>query len=308
MTVLTTPPVLITTAYPAETTTPPASHAGRDAPAVATVATVTSSQTRSCRTQPAGIDRTLTEQLLRQRDRLPAGHPDRAAIQARVIEANLPLAHHLARRYTGRGESLDDLAQVAALALVKAVDGYDPNRQTAFTSYAVPSILGALKRHFRDAAWDVRVPRSVQELSHAVATATAELSQQLGRSPTTADLADHLNVAVHDVVVAIGATQSYHLASLHTSPLGTHSADSADLIDLIDLVGDLDPRYARVDDHLLLRPLFAALPLRERRILTMRFFRDMSQAQIAAEIGVSQMHVSRLLTQSLVRLRAGMLR
>jgi RNA polymerase sigma-B factor len=306
MTVLTTPPVIVTTAYPAETTTPPASDTGRDAPAVTTVATATPSQTRSCRTQPAAIDQTLTGQLLRLRDWLPAGHPDRAIIRARVIEANLPLAHHLARRYTGRGELLDDLTQVAALALVKAVDGYDPDRQTAFTSYAVPSILGALKRHFRDTAWGVRVPRSAQELAHAVATATAELSQQLGRSPTTADLAEHLNVAVHDVVVAISATQqSYHLASLHTSPPGTHSADSAGVVDL---VGDLDPRYARVDDHLLLRPLFAALPLRERRILTMRFFRDMSQAQIAAEIGVSQMHVSRLLTQSLVRLRAGMLR
>jgi RNA polymerase sigma-B factor len=305
MTILTTPPVVITTAYPAETITPPASYTGRGAPAAATAVTAIPSRTRSRRTRSADIDRTLTGQLLRQRDRLPAGHPDRAAIRARVIEANLPLAHHLARRYTGRGELLDDLAQVAALALVKAVDGYDPHRQIAFTSYAVPSILGALKRHFRDAAWAVRVPRSAQELAHAVATTTAELSQQLGRSPTTADLADHLNVAVHDVVVAIGATQSYHLASLHTSPAGAHSADGADLIDL---VGDLDPRYARVDDHLLLRPLFAALPPRERRILTMRFFRDMSKAQIAAEIGVSQMHVSRLLTRSLVRLRAGMLR
>jgi RNA polymerase sigma-B factor len=307
MTILTTSPVIVATAYPAETTTPPASHTGRDAPAVTTVANVAPSQTRFRRTQPADIDQTLTGQLLRQRDRLPAGHPDRAIIRARVIEANLPLAHHLARRYTGRGELLDDLVQVAALALVKAVDGYDPNRQTAFTSYAVPSILGALKRHFRDTAWGVRVPRSAQELAHAVATATAELSQQLGRSPTAADLADHLNVAVHDVVVAIDAVQSYHLTSLHTSHVGTHSANSGGGADLIDLVGDLDPRYARVDDHLLLRPLFAALPLRERRILTMRFFGDMSQAQIAAEIGVSQMHVSRLLTQSLVRLRAGML-
>ncbi len=241
-----------------------------------------------------------TEQLLRQRDQLPAGHPDHITLRARVIEANLPLAHHLARRYTGRGELLEDLTQVAALALIKAVDGYDPNRNAAFTSYAIPSILGALKRHFRDTAWGMRVPRSAQELAQDVVTATGELEQRRGRAPTSTELADHLRVTVDDLLAAVAAAQAYHLASLHAPRVG---ADGADLVDLI---GGVDPRYADVDDYLSLRPMFAALPPRERRILALRFYADLNQTQIAAEIGLSQMHVSRLLRQSLARLRAAM--
>jgi RNA polymerase sigma-B factor len=256
----------------------------------------------SRRSQPGNAPAT-TEQLLRRRDGLPADHPDRAELRARIIEKNLPLAHKLARRYARRGELLDDLAQVAALALIKAVDGYDPNRQNPFTSYAHPTILGALKRHFRDTTWGMRVPRSTQELALDVITATDELSQQQGRSPTLAELADHLNVSARDVLIAIGASRTYHLASLNAPYAGTGGAD------LIELIGGIDPRYAGVDDHLslpLLRPLFAALPLREQRILTMRFFDGMSQTQIAAKVGVSQMQISRLLTQCLTRLRAGM--
>jgi RNA polymerase sigma-B factor len=302
LTVLIAPPVIITTAYPAEPTTPTASHTRRDPTAVPAV---TPSRTPSGRSQPAHTDQTLTGQPLRERDRLPAGHPDRAKLRARVIEANLPLARNLARRYAGRGEPVDDLTQVAALALIKAVDGYDPSRPVAFASYAVPSIIGALKRHFRDTAWAMRVRRRTQELTLDLATATAELSQHLGRTPTITDLAHHLHVTADDVTVAVTAAQCYQLASLNTSYPG---AANDDRVELIDLIGDTDPRYTHVDNQLLLEPLFAALPLRERRILTMRFFGDMSQAQIAAEIGVSQMHISRLLTQSLTRLRAGMQR
>jgi RNA polymerase sigma-B factor len=296
MTVLAASSVIIKTLYPAE---PAAGHSRRDSSAVSVV---NPSQTRSRHSQPVHADRALTGQLLRQRDRLPTGHPDRAKLRARVIETNLPLARHLARRYAGRGEPLDDLTQVAALALIKAVDGYDSSRQVAFASYAIPSMLGALKRHFRDTAWAIRVPRSIQELTLEIATATADLSQQLGRTPTTTDLAHHLQVRVDDVVLAIAAAKSYQLSSLNTS---CAAGGNGGRTELIDLLGDLESRYACVDNHLLLRPLFAALPLRERRILTMRFFGDMSQAQIAAEIGISQMHVSRLLTQSIARLRAG---
>ena len=245
--------------------------------------------------------RATTEQLLRQRDHLPAEHPDRAKLRAQVIEKNLPRARTLARRYAGRGELLDDLAQVAALALIKAVDDYDPSRQVPFTGYAVPCILGALKRHFRYTAWGMRVPRPTQLLAREVATATDRLSQRQGRSPTRAELADHLNVDVDDLLAAIGAWQFYHLASLNEPHAG------ADRAELIDCVRGIDPRYANVDNRLWLQPLFAALSLRERRILTMRFYGQMTQTQIAEEVGLSQMHVSRLLTQTLARLRAAML-
>jgi RNA polymerase sigma-B factor len=306
MTVLTASPVIITTAYPADATAPAASPDRHDVAAVATVTpTRTPTRTPSRRSQPAPTDPALTEQLLRQRDRLTADHPDRAKLRAQVIEANLPMARNLARRYAGRGESLDDLTQVAALALIKAIDRFDTSRQVPFASYAIPTILGVLKRHFRDTAWAIRVPRRTQELTFEIATATVELSHQLCRTPTPTDLAHHLHVPAADVATAIAAAQSYHLKSLNTSRA---TGDNADKVELIDLIGDTDPRYARVDNHLLLRPLFAALPLRERRILTMRFFGDMSQAQIAAKIGMSQMHVSRLLTQSLTRLRAEMQR
>ncbi|GAA4732254.1 SigB/SigF/SigG family RNA polymerase sigma factor [Phytohabitans rumicis] len=247
--------------------------------------------------EPAPTTAPTTEQLLHQRDDLPTGHPDRALLRARAIEENLPLANRLARRYAGRGEPLEDLSQVAALALITAVDRYDPRRAVPFTAYAVPTILGTLKRHFRDTAWAIRVPRSTQELTREIVTATGELSQLQGRQPTPAELADHLHVTLDDLQATIGARHAYHLASLNTP----HTTAAG--IDLIDLIGGIDPRYTGVDEHLTLRPLLAALPTREQRILTMRFFGHMTQTQIAAEIGLSQMHVSRLLKQTLTRLR-----
>ena len=240
-----------------------------------------------------------TEELLCQRDLLPIGHPDRAKLRVRAIEQSLPIAGHLARRYAGRGELFDDLTQVAALALTNAVDRYDPSRQVPFAGFAIPSILGSLKRHFRDRTWAIRAPRSIQERALSVPTTADELSQQLGRTPTTADLADHLGVSVGDVLTAVGARQGYRLPSLN-APNPTTGED------LVANIGGVDPRYASVDDRLVLQPLVAQLPLRERRILTMRFYDNMTQSQIAAEVGMSQMHVSRLLKQSLTRLRGAM--
>lgn len=246
--------------------------------------------------RPRRPELVATEELLRRRDALPAGDPARAVLRAQAIEQNLPLANSLARRYAGRGELHEDLAQAAAIALIKAVDGFDPTRLVPFAGYAMPSIIGSLKRHFRDSAWAMRVPRSVQDLTREVATASEEIGQRLGRPATTTELAEQLQVPRTNVGIAIGARNAYRLASLNALvPGGGELGDS---------VGEVDPRYAIVDIHLTLAPLLSALPARERRILTLRYRDELSQARIAAEIGVSQMQVSRLLRQTLDRMRA----
>jgi RNA polymerase sigma-B factor len=305
MTVLTRPPVIIAPAKRTSDSLVPAASRTRPSSAAQTRSTTqVGASPRPSR--PTRTDLTsTTDDLLRQRSRLPVDHPDRERLRTRVIEANLPLARHLARRYAGRGELLDDLYQVASLALIRVVDRYDPARETAFSSYAIPSILGEIKRHFRDSTRGLRIPRGTQDLSRLVATATSDLSQQLGHSPTTAELARHLHVTVDDVVAAITAARDSYLTSLTAS---SPASDNADPLDLTDLIGGIDPHYARVDDNLVLRPLLALLSVRDRRILAMRFYANMTQVQIAAEVGLSQMHVSRLLTQSLTRLRTTMLR
>jgi RNA polymerase sigma-B factor len=244
----------------------------------------------------------IVQDLLRQRDELPTGHPDRAVLRARTIEAGLPLARYLAARYRGRGESSEDLYQVAALALVRAVDLYDPTRRSAFTSYAVPTITGALKRHFRDTTWRIRPPRRIQELALSLAATSASLNQLLGRSPTRGDLAAHLATTDADVAIALTSWQGYHPDSLDAPAAGGGEQRWS----LSDTLGALDAEFDRVVDRESLRPLLAALPLRERHILAMRFVGDMSQSEIADQIGVSQMHISRLLLRSLTTLRAGM--
>ena len=252
----------------------------------------------SRRGQPFAVSAS-TEELLCQREDLPADHPDRAKLRARAIEMNLPLARRLARRYAGRGELFEDLSQVAALALIGAVDRYDPLRQTPFSSFVVASIVGVLKRHFRDTTWAMRVPRPIQDLAGQLPDAAGRLSQQLGRAPTTAELAADLRATREDVLAAVGGRQNYRLISL-SRPYD----DSG--VDLINTIGGIDPRYAGVDDYLSILPHLKHLPLRERQILTLRFYDHMTQTQIAAVIGVSQMHVSRLLRQSLARLRTAM--
>ncbi|MEU4569254.1 SigB/SigF/SigG family RNA polymerase sigma factor [Micromonospora sp. NPDC023956] len=240
------------------------------------------------------------EQLLHQLAALNSDDPRRAELRARIIEDRLPLANRLARRYTGRGEPYDDLAQVAALALVRAVDGFDAGRGSPFSSYAVPTILGALRRHFRDATWAIRAPRRIQELNSSVRAATGELTQRYGHHPSAGELADHLEVGIDDILTAVTAAQAYRLVSLDAP------RDGADDLRELDRIGTVDPGFARVDDRLALSLLVAALPQRERRILAMRFHGHMTQERIADEVGLSQMHVSRLLTRSLARLRARM--
>jgi RNA polymerase sigma-B factor len=230
---------------------------------------------------------------------LPAG-PDRDRVRARLIELYIPLAEYLARRFRNRGEQFDDLAQVANLGLIKSVDGYDPSRGAAFTSYAIPMIVGELKRHFRDKGWDVRVPRRLQELRLEISKVSGDLAQDLGRSPTVADLATRLEVSEEEIIEGLDCGQAYRALSLD-APVGDVGDSGA--TGLGDLLGGEDPDMRDVENREALRPLLAKLPRREQRIIAMRFHGNLTQSQIAAELGISQMHVSRLLAGALRALR-----
>jgi RNA polymerase sigma-B factor len=228
---------------------------------------------------------------------LPAAHPARAALREQAIAAWLPMAQRLARRYAGRGEPLDDLLQTATIGLIKAVDRFDPQRGSDFIGYAIPTILGEIKRHFRDRAWSVRVPRRLQELRMAINDANSVLSHALGRPPTVTDIAEHLKVGEEDVLEGLEGARAYSAASLST-PV---SADGS--VELGDRLGAEDHGYELTELHLALEPAMTCLTERERRIITMRFYGNQTQIQIADQIGVSQMHVSRLLTGALAKLR-----
>ncbi len=220
------------------------------------------------------------------------GDPRRAALRRSVIEANLPLVHHLAKRFVGRGEPYDDLVQVGTIGLLHAVDRYDPERGS-FAGYAVPTIVGEIRRHFRDRGWALRIPRRVQDLGRQVADARETLTHRLDRSPTIAEIALHLGVDADLVLEAMDTASAYL-----TVPLPA-TAEETDRLQRAALDTDLE----QVEQRETLRPLLARLPAREQHILKLRFVKGMSQSQIAREVGVSQMHVSRLLAKSLATLR-----
>jgi RNA polymerase sigma-B factor len=228
---------------------------------------------------------------------LPVDAPERAELRAQAIEDNMPFAQRLARRFRDRGEPVDDLTQVAMVGLVNAVDGYDPERGCEFAGYATPTIVGEIRRYFRDKGWRIKVPRRLQELRLQVNRARVDLSQTMAASPTVSDIARYLEVTEEDVAEAIEVARLYNPISL-SAPAGPDTD-----LDIADPIGDLDPGMEAVENRESVKPLLASLPERERRILTMRFFGDMTQSQIAAELGISQMHVSRLLTQTLQKLR-----
>ena len=230
---------------------------------------------------------------------LPAG-ADRDRVRARLIELYIPLAEYLARRFRNRGEQFDDLVQVANLGLIKSVDGYDPARGAAFTSYAIPMIVGELKRHFRDKGWDVRVPRRLQELRLEISKVSGDLAQDLGRSPTVADLAVRLGVSEEEIIEGLDCGQAYRALSLD-APAGENADPGT--TGLGDLLGGEDPDMANVENREALRPILAKLPEREQKIIAMRFHGNLTQSQIAAQLGISQMHVSRLLAGALRTLR-----
>ncbi|WP_432417595.1 RNA polymerase sigma factor SigF [Actinoplanes solisilvae] len=240
---------------------------------------------------------TATE-LLVNLSALPPGDPARAGLRDRAIEAWLPLARHLAHRYSGRGEPTDDLVQTATVGLIKAVDKFDPERGVDFAGYAIPTIIGEIKRHFRDRTWSVRVPRRLQELRLAITEANSTLTHSLGRSPTVADVATHLGVSEEDVLEGLEGARAYNATSLST-PIG---ADG--MTELGDTLGGEDSEFELAETRVALGPALATLDEREQKILTLRFYGNLTQSQIADQVGISQMHVSRLLTKALGKLRA----
>jgi RNA polymerase sigma-B factor len=237
-------------------------------------------------------------QLLRRLAALPAEHPDRPALRGRAIEAWLPLAKHLAQRFHGRGEPLDDLVQIATVGLIKAIDRFDPEYGNDFAAYAVPTIVGEIKRHFRDRTWDIRVPRRLQELKLDINEATSTLAQRLGRSPTVADIAEYLHRTEDEILEGLDSARAYSAVSLQTL-VGT----SEDSTELGDLLGMDDNEMELAEFRAALGPALETLSPREQRIVLLRFFGNLTQTQIAERVGISQMHVSRLLARSLAALR-----
>ncbi len=216
-----------------------------------------------------------------------------------IVERCLPLADHIARRFDGRGEPRDDLVQVARVGLVNAVIRFDVNAGSDFVSFAVPTIMGEVRRHFRDNSWSVKVPRRLKELHLRLGTATAELSQRLGRAPTPSELAAELEMDRNEVVEGLVAGSSYNTLSIDSG--GGGGDDEAPAI--ADSLGDVDTTLDQIENREALRPLLESLPERERVVVVLRFFESMTQTQIAERVGVSQMHVSRLLARALGRLR-----
>jgi len=253
--------------------------------------------------EPTGREeqRAATMKVLRYMSTLAPDDPERIRLRAEVVEDHMPYARHLAHRYARSGVSEEDFEQVAYLGLVKAVDNFDPEYGTGFLGYATPMIVGEIKRYFRDTTWSVHVPRRMQELSGALRKAVEAMTSELGREPTVLELAGRLEATEEEIVHAIEASEAYTTASLD-HPVGEESDGGAPLGDLL---GDRDPAFDLMIDRQVLKELVAKLGERDKRILLMRYFRGMTQAEIGEELGVSQMQISRLLTRILRELRAG---
>jgi len=228
----------------------------------------------------------------------PADDPSRAVARSRAIVAWLPLARHLARRYRGRNEPTDDLVQAATLGLINAVDRFDAGRGADFAAFAIPTILGELRRHFRDRTWTVRPPRWAQEMLLRVADATSALAQATQRSPGAADVAGYLGVSPDDLQAALAGVGMYRPVSLST-PVGTNGK-----AELGDILGACDHDLDLVENRMVLGPLLSCLDARSQTILVLRFYGNLSQSEIATKLGLSQMHISRLIALALAVLRA----
>jgi RNA polymerase sigma-B factor len=220
-----------------------------------------------------------------------------ATAREELVNRHLPLVKSLARRYAGRGEALEDIEQVGAIGLIKAIDRYELSREVALTTYATPNVVGEIKRHFRDKGWAIRVPRALQELNGKMGPTIESLTSRLGRSPSIAEIAAEFETSPEQVLEAMEAGSAYAPVSLSAGPT------SEGELDPLETIGDVDEEFDRTDDRASLEPALAALPEREQEILRMRFEDGLTQTQIAEQVGISQMHVSRLIRRSLERMR-----
>ena len=255
------------------------------------------------RSSRLSVDRERTRELFEQLRGAPEGDPRHQRARDALVETHLPLVEHLARRFRNRGEPYDDLVQVATIGLIKSVDRFDLERGVEFSTYATPTIVGEIKRHFRDKGWAVRVPRRLQELRLALASATSELSQKNGKSPTVAELAAHLKLSEEEILEGLESANAYSTLSLDAGD----SSNGDEPMPVSETLGVEDEGLEGVEYRESLKPMLERLPPREKRILMLRFFKNMTQSEIAAEIGISQMHVSRLLARTLAQLREGLL-
>jgi RNA polymerase sigma-B factor len=222
---------------------------------------------------------------------------DRSAREL-LVQRHLPLVRALARRYAGRGESLEDIEQVGAIGLIKAIDRYELSREVALTTYATPNVVGEIKRHFRDKGWAIRIPRGLQELNSKMSSTIERLTAKLGHSPSIAEIALELQTTPEQVLEAMEAGSAYAPVSLSAGPSGEGELDP------METIGAEDANFERSEQRASLEPALELLPDREREILRMRFEDGLTQTQIAEQVGVSQMHVSRLIRKSLARMRA----
>jgi RNA polymerase sigma-B factor len=255
------------------------------------------------RSSRLAVDRERTHELFLQLHSSEEGDAAHQEARDALVEQHLPLVEHLARRFRNRGEPYDDLVQVATIGLIKSVDRFDLERGVEFSTYATPTIVGEIKRHFRDKGWAVRVPRRLQELRLSLASATSELSQKQGRSPTVSELAAHLKITDEEVLEGLESANAYSTLSLDAGDSG--SGDEP--MPVAETLGVEDEGLEGVEYRESLKPMLEQLPPREKKILMLRFFKNMTQSEIAAEIGISQMHVSRLLARTLAQLREGLL-
>ncbi|WP_018658370.1 RNA polymerase sigma factor SigF [Actinomadura flavalba] len=263
--------------------------------------TVAGTSTGSERNDSAVPDRARARGLFERLAELPEGDPERQRIRDELVELHLPLVEYLARRFRNRGEWLDDLIQVATIGLIKSIDRFDLGRGVEFSTYATPTIVGEIKRHFRDKGWAVRVPRRLQELKLSLTKAISDLAQREGRAPTVSELAKHLQMTEEEVLEGLESANAYSTVSLDAPDSGDEDAPA-----VADSLGMIDESLEGVEYRESLKPLLEKLPAREKKILLLRFFGNMTQSQIAAELGISQMHVSRLLARTLAQLRDGL--
>jgi RNA polymerase sigma-B factor len=224
---------------------------------------------------------------------------DRADVREKLVDQYIGLVEFLARRFRNRGEPLEDLVQVGTIGLLKAIDRFELEREVEFSTYATPTIVGELKRHFRDKGWAVRVPRRLQELHLELTKVISNLGQELGRSPTVPEIAESAGISEETVLEGMEIAHAYSFTSLD-APIDSEDAESSSFADQI---GSEDDQLENLEYRASLAPEMAKLPERERKILFLRFYRGMTQSEIAERLGISQMHVSRLLNRTLMRLR-----